>query len=128
YSQVKEALEKNNYKTKTISLLGGAGGAAAAGSPVAPPPPTKIGAPAVGGAKPEVPADCTVLIVAGPKYDYAEPEVAAIKTYVESGGHALFMIDPPLKLGREDNAGSPALAKVIEGWGVTLNKDLALDT
>src|SRR4029077_4411251 len=101
YSQVKEALEKNNYKTKTISLLGGAGGAAAAGSPVAPPPPTKIGAPVTGGAKPEVPADCTVLIVAGPKYDYVEPEVAAIKTYVENGGGALFMLHSPVKLGAD---------------------------
>jgi|SRR5579862_1995864 len=127
YSQVKEALEKNNYKTKSVSLIGGAGSATPA-IPGTVPAPTKIGAPVVGGAKPEVPADCTVLIVAGPKYDYVEPEVAAIKTYVENGGHALFMIDPPLKLGRDDNSGSPALAKVIEGWGVTLNKDLALDT
>jgi ABC-type uncharacterized transport system involved in gliding motility auxiliary subunit len=128
YSQVKEALEKNNYKTKTVSLIGGAAGSAGASVATIPPAPTKIGAPTPGGAKPEVPADCTVLIIAGPKYDYVEPEVAAIKTYIESGGHALFMIDPPLKLGREDNAGSPALAKVLEGWGVTLNKDLALDT
>ena len=51
-----------------------------------------------------------MLIVAGPKYDYTQPEVDAIKTYVENGGRALFLIDPPLKLGREDNAGSPALA------------------
>jgi len=47
---------------------------------------------------------------------------------VENGGRALFLIDPPLKLGREDYSGSPALATVIQSWGVTLNKDLALDT
>ena len=52
----------------------------------------------------------------------------AIKTYVENGGRALFLIDPPLKLGREDYSGSPALAAVIQTWGVTLDKDLALDT
>src|SRR6185437_1659241 len=45
-----------------------------------------------------------------------------------SGGRALFLIDPPLKLGREDYSGSPALSAVIQTWGVTLNKDLALDT
>ena len=78
--------------------------------------------------KPQVPADCTVLVVAGPKYDYTQPAVDAIKTYVEKGGRALFLIDPPLKLGREDNAGSPALSAVIQTWGVTINKDLALDT
>jgi ABC-type uncharacterized transport system involved in gliding motility auxiliary subunit len=54
--------------------------------------------------------------------------VDAIKAYVESGGRALFLIDPPLKLGREDYSGSPALSAVIQTWGVTLDKDLALDT
>lgn len=123
YSSVKEALEKNNYKTKTISLLE-AGGAT-------PPQAVKLGqppAPAADGAKPTVPSDCTVLVVAGPKYDYTQPEVDAIKTYVENGGRALFLIDPPLKLGRDDYSGSPALAAVIDSWGVTLDKDLALDT
>jgi ABC-type uncharacterized transport system involved in gliding motility auxiliary subunit len=67
-------------------------------------------------------------VVAGPKYDYTPPAVDAIKAYVENGGRALFLIDPPLKLGREDNAGSPALSAVIQSWGVTINKDLALDT
>jgi len=123
YSSVKEALEKNNYKTKTISLLEAGGGA--------PPQAVKLGqpaAPAADGAKPTVPADCTVLVVAGPKYDYTQPEVDAIKSYVENGGRALFLIDPPLKLGRDDYSGSPALATVISSWGVTLDKDLALDT
>ncbi len=124
YSSAKEALEKNNYKTRTISLLQ----AGAATTPAA----VKLGQPgtplAANAAKPEVPKDCTVLVVAGPKYDYTQPEVDAIKTYVENGGRALFLIDPPLKLGREDNSGSPALAAVIQTWGVTINKDLALDT
>src|SRR5579864_3056494 len=123
YSSVKEALEKNNYKTRTISLLQ----AGSAATPAA----VKLGQPVVPAAnapKPEVPSDCTVLVVAGPKYDYTQPQVDAIKTYVQSGGRALFLIDPPLKLGREDYSGSPALATVIQSWGVTLNKDLALDT
>jgi ABC-type uncharacterized transport system involved in gliding motility auxiliary subunit len=124
YSSAKEALEKNNYKTRTVSLL-------QAGS-AATPETVKLGqapvAPAAGAPKPEVPKDCTVLVVAGPRYDYTQPEVDAIKTYVENGGRALLLIDPPLKLGREDYSGSPALATVIQSWGVTLNKDLALDT
>jgi ABC-type uncharacterized transport system involved in gliding motility auxiliary subunit len=126
YSSAKEALEKNNYKTRTISLLEVGGGAPAA------PQAVKLGQvaapPGAGAAKPSVPSDCTVLVVGGPKYDYTAPEVEAIKSYVEDGGRALFMIDPPLKLGRDDYSGSPALAAVIADWGVTLNKDLALDT
>ncbi|HXG34168.1 MAG TPA: GldG family protein [Bryobacteraceae bacterium] len=100
YSSLKDLLEKNNYKTRTISLL----------------------------EKAEVPKDCTVLLVGGPRYDYTEPAVNAIKTYVESGGRALIMLDPPLKLGKEEISENAALVKLVESWGVTLNKDLALDT
>lgn len=100
YSSLKEALEKNNYKTRTVSLL----------------------------EKPEVPQDCTILLVGGPRYDYHEPAVNAIKTYVESGGSALLMIDPPLQFAKERITENAALVKAVESWGVTLNKDLALDT
>lgn len=100
YSSFKEILEKNNYTTQKISLL----------------------------EKPEVPADCTVLIVGGPRFDYVEPAVEAIKKYVEGGGSALIMLDPPVKLGQEDIAENEALVKLLESWGVVLNKDLVLDT
>src|SRR5216683_1676409 len=73
YSNAKEALEKNNYKTRTISLLQ----AGTATTPAA----VKLGQPAApsaaGAPRPEVPKDCTVLAVAGPKYDYTQPEVDA---------------------------------------------------
>jgi ABC-type uncharacterized transport system involved in gliding motility auxiliary subunit len=124
YSSAKESLEKNNYKTRTISLL--QSGAATT------PEPVKLGQPpaplAANAAKPQIPSDCTVLVVAGPKYDYTQPAVDAIKTYVENGGRILFLLDPPLKLGREETAANAALTGVIQTWGVTLNKDLALDT
>ncbi len=100
YSTMKDALEKNNYKTRTISLL----------------------------EKPEVPKDCTVLIVAGPTKDYITPEVNAIKTYVENGGRALFMVDPALKMGHQEAGDNPELVKLLEDWGVTLNNNLVLDT
>jgi hypothetical protein len=69
---LKELLAKDSYDTKAINLL----------------------------QKAEVPSDCTVLLVGGPKSDYAEPEVNAIKAYVENGGRAMILLDPPLKLGR----------------------------
>jgi ABC-type uncharacterized transport system involved in gliding motility auxiliary subunit len=123
YSAVKDALEKNNYKTRTIHLL--------AGAPSAPPADAKAGAapappPAPG--KPEVPKDCTVLIVGGPQHDYIQPETDAIKAYVEGGGHALFMMDPALDIGRSPTDENTALVALFQSWGVTLNKDLALDT
>ncbi|HUJ20385.1 MAG TPA: GldG family protein [Bryobacteraceae bacterium] len=123
YSAVKEALEKNNYKTRSLSMA-----QLSANAPVETAKLGQLGQPPAAG-KAEIPKDCTVLVVAGPKSDYPQPVVDAIKSYVENGGRALFMMDPPLRLGgRDDTAANPALTTVIEGWGVTLDKDLALDT
>lgn len=114
YSSLKEALERNNYKTRTISLLKAeapAGGDAAAA-------PAKV----------EVPKDCTLLVVAGPKYNYTQPAVDAIKAYVEGGGRLLAMLGPPLSMGGEETSSNPELSKLLESWGVVPQKDLALDT
>ncbi len=98
-SDLKEALGKESYETQTIDLL----------------------------TKPDVPADCTVLVVAGPTHDYEQPEVSAIQKYVEGGGRGLFMMDPPLKLGVSGISDNDALAGTLASWGVTLDKDLILD-
>jgi len=99
YSQFKELLGKDEYVAKSINLL----------------------------QKAEIPSDCTVLVVAGPSGDYQQPEVDAIKKFVEDGGRALFMLDPPLKVGRSEIADNDALTGVLKNWGVTLDKDLILD-
>src|SRR5207248_4011144 len=53
----------------------------------------------------------------------------AIKKYVENGGHALFLMDPPVSLGtRDETSPNEALSKLLASWGVTLNNDIALDT
>jgi ABC-type uncharacterized transport system involved in gliding motility auxiliary subunit len=98
-SKFKEVLAKDSYDSKSIDLL----------------------------SKAEVPSDCTTMVVAGPTKNYEQPEVDAIKKYVENGGRALFMLDPPLKLGHEDIADNDALTNLLKSWGVTLNKDLILD-
>jgi ABC-type uncharacterized transport system involved in gliding motility auxiliary subunit len=98
-SQFKDLMAKDDYQTKAVDLL----------------------------QKAEVPSDCTTLVAAGPTRNYQQPEVDAIKKYVEDGGRAFFMLDPPLKLGRSEIADNDALTGVLAGWGVTLNKDLILD-
>ena len=98
-SHFKELLSKDNYEAKTVDLL----------------------------QKAEVAADCTTLVIAGPTRNYEQPEVDAIKKYVEGGGRALLMVDPPLKLGRSEIADNDALANLIQSWGVTLDKNLILD-
>src|SRR5260370_3193408 len=99
YSRFKELLGKDEYVSKSINLLQTA----------------------------EIPNDCTVLVVGGPSGDYQQPEVDAIKKYVEDGGRALFMLDPPLKMGRSEIADNDALAGVLQSWGGTVDKDLILD-
>jgi len=119
YTAAKEALERNNYKTKTISLLQSAPAAGAAPPAAgAPPPPGKF----------EVPKDCTVLVVAGPQHDYVQPETDAIKEHVEGGGHALILLDPPINMGRSPIDDNTTLETVLASWGVSVDKDLVLDT
>jgi ABC-type uncharacterized transport system involved in gliding motility auxiliary subunit len=112
YSAAKAELDKSNYKTRTTSLQGAAP-AANATTPSS--------------TKPDVPTDCTVLVVAGPKFAYQQPAADAIQSYVNNGGRALVMLDPPLKMGKGEVQESAALDKVVESWGVTPDKDLVLD-
>jgi ABC-type uncharacterized transport system involved in gliding motility auxiliary subunit len=91
--------EKSNYKTQTIKLI----------------------------PKAEIPKDCTIVVIAGPKRDYLQPEADAIKTYVEDGGRALIMVDPPFKFGNQTTDENQPLMNVLESWGVTPQPDLVLD-
>jgi ABC-type uncharacterized transport system involved in gliding motility auxiliary subunit len=118
FSLMKQILERDNYKTRTIDFKPKAGDA---GKPLA------IGqAPAAAVA--EVPKDCLTLIVGGPQLAYPQPIVDAFKKYVEGGGHALFLLDNVMKLGRgESTADNAELSEMLSGWGVTPNKDLVLD-
>lgn len=99
YSRLKDLIAKDDYQGKPIDLL----------------------------QKAEVPGDCTVVVVGGPRGDYQQPEVDALKKYVEDGGRALILLDPPLKIGREEIAENDALTSLLGSWGVTPNKDLILD-
>ena len=118
FSLMKQLLERDNYKTRTINFKSAA---PEAGKPLA------LGQAPVAAAA-EVPKDCLALVVGGPQLDYPQPIVDAMKKYVEGGGHALFMLDNVLRIGRgEPTAENAALAKVLSDWGVTPQKDLVLD-
>ncbi|HTA43122.1 MAG TPA: Gldg family protein [Bryobacteraceae bacterium] len=99
YSSIKDALEKNNYKTDTISLI----------------------------EKPDVPKTCNVIVVGGPKHDYLQPALDALKTYVTGGGKALFSFDAVLNIPNENMGDTPKLAELVSQWGVTPNGDVILD-
>lgn len=91
YDRFKKQLENENYQVKTLVLL----------------------------QKMEVPADCSLLVAAGPQHDYLPPEVDAIRKYVTNGGRLLLMLDPGVDL--------PNLAKLLSDWNVTAQNDLVID-
>lgn len=59
----------------------------------------------------EIPADATLLIVAGPKSDFLPNEIDALKKYLGKGGKVLFMIDPPDRVGAPELTNLTALLK-----------------
>jgi ABC-type uncharacterized transport system involved in gliding motility auxiliary subunit len=118
YSLMKQLLERDNYKTRSVDFKPKAAQPAA---------PVAIGQTPVAAAA-EVPKDCIALIVGGPQLAYPPPIVDAMKKYVEGGGHALFMLDNVLKIGRGDSAAeNTELVALLTEWGITAQKDLVLD-
>lgn len=101
-SAAKDQLEKSTYKTQSISLVDNQ----------------------------KIPADCSAVIIAGPRRDYSEAAGAALKTYVADGGHLLIALDPPISAqrGTESIGDAPVLAKILQDWGVTANKDVIIDS
>ncbi len=98
-SQFKTMLERDNYQAQAVTLVD----------------------------KTAVPSDCNVLVIAGPGTDYAANEVSALKNYIENGGRALILLDPPLDFGHEHIAENAALVNLLDSWGVTEDKDLVLE-
>lgn len=98
-SQYKTQLQRDNYTAQSITLID----------------------------KTEVPKDCTVLVIGGPRNDYTPNEVTAIKNYIENGGRAMFLLDPPLDFARDHIAANAGLTGLLQDWGVTEDSDLVLE-
>ena len=92
YSTAKKLLDDGNYQVKTISLME---------------------------QSPKVPADATVLIVAGPTKDLLDPEVEAIRDYIKGGGRVLFLINPFTP---------PKLVSLLGEFSADVHNTLVVDT
>jgi ABC-type uncharacterized transport system involved in gliding motility auxiliary subunit len=68
-----------------------------------------------------VPEDADAVIVAGPKTDFLPEEIAALDLYLQSGGRAVFLLDPSTQ-GR-----TPALDQYLREQGVALGDDVVVD-
>ncbi len=96
YSTAKKQLENENMQVKAINLL----------------------------EKNEVPADCSVLVIAGPQKDYQPQEVDVVRKYVSNGGRLLIMLDPA---AGPQTQNPDSLAKLLSEWNVTVDNDLVIE-
>jgi ABC-type uncharacterized transport system involved in gliding motility auxiliary subunit len=90
YTQVDAGLKKENYTTKTINLITDNG----------------------------VPADCSALVIAGPKQSYYPQETAMVGKFLDAAGGALIMVDP---------ATDPKLDDLFQSWNVAVGNDVVVD-
>jgi ABC-type uncharacterized transport system involved in gliding motility auxiliary subunit len=97
YSTIYQALGTENYKTDTLALA----------------------------QKPEVPANATVLVIAGPRTVLLQGEVDAIKPYLDRGGKLLVMLDPPDKGAQVPLTN---LLTLLKDWGIDAGSDIVVDT
>ncbi len=72
----------------------------------------------------EVPADATVVVIAGPQTDFLQPEVDALKQYVARGGKVLALLDP---VDDPSRPGTPLLDAFLREWGFDIGSNIVVD-
>lgn len=96
FGDLKKALEGENYSVKKVLLASEA----------------------------KVPADCQVLMIAGPIRPLLPHEIDAVNDYLKQGGRALVMLRPPRPDEPNDES---ALVKLVADWGVYAGNDVVVD-
>ena len=96
YSDIRTELENQNYTAVPLSLL----------------------------TEPDIPADCEVLVIAGPKTRLTRNEIDSVAAYLTRNGKLLLMLDPSLTDAADTNRG---LVQLMKKWGVTIGNDLVID-
>lgn len=90
-SQAKQSLEKQNYKVQKLSLFE---------------------------TKNAIPADCDVLVVAGPRQRLMPQELATLTAFVQKGGKLYVMLTAGADSGLEE---------LLASYGITPENDLVVD-
>lgn len=71
----------------------------------------------------DVPADATVVVIAGPQTDLLAPEVDALKRFVAKGGKVMVLLDPP----EPNGADLPNLRAFVKDWAIEFGNDIVVD-
>ena len=93
YNKIQQMLENQSYVVRSFSLL----------------------------SEVEVPSDCNVLVVAGPRTNLVGNEQEAIRSYLDRGGRALFLVNP------EFPGESADLSSLLADWKVKIGDNVVLD-
>ena len=72
----------------------------------------------------EVPADAAVLVIAGPKNDFLQPELDMVQRYLDKGGKLLLLIDPP---DGPNAAPLTGLITLARNWGIDVGANVVVD-
>ena len=72
----------------------------------------------------EVPADATVVAIAGPTSDLLPTEAEALRQYLGKAGKLMVLLDPPV--GGQP-AALPNLDSLLTEWGVTIGNNVVVD-
>ncbi len=90
FSYVKTGLEGDNYQVETLNLA----------------------------VTPEVPGDCSLLVIAAPQKPLLEQELGPLEQYFRRGGKGLILVD---------TAPVPELEGILAKWGVALGRGSIID-
>jgi ABC-type uncharacterized transport system involved in gliding motility auxiliary subunit len=72
----------------------------------------------------QIPADASVVVIAGPKEDFFPAEIEALKAYLTKGGKVLFLLDP------RERADSPELTNLValvRDWGIEVGDNVVIN-
>jgi ABC-type uncharacterized transport system involved in gliding motility auxiliary subunit len=72
----------------------------------------------------DLPADASIVAIAGPTSDFLQPEIDKLKAHLDKGGKLLVLIDPPQK------ADAPPLTNLLallKEWSIDVGTNAVLD-
>ena len=98
YNMAKTILEGKNYTIKKLNLISDG----------------------------KVPADASVVIVAGPQKPLSQAEVDALASYLKSGG-SLIVMEEPTPLTSFGDVADPLSTYLADTWGIKLGNDMVVD-
>ena len=90
YSGAEAGLKKESYSDKSINLISENG----------------------------VPADCDVVVIAGPTQAFLPQEAELISKYLDGGGKALIEVDPET---------DPKLGEIFQAWNINVGDNVVID-